>query len=90
MIFFQIEKSQKFFLKNSSVKNGKKKTQLKLNQLGITNFFSKILKKSAENFDENKTIAENSQEGMQKIEVQNLEEKKGAIDQQNFLENVQE
>ena len=42
------------------------------------------------NFDENKTIAENSHEGVQKIEVQNLEEKKGAIDQQNFLENVQE
>ena len=49
----------------------KKKTQLKLNQLGITNFFSKIPKKSAENFDENKTIAENSHEGMQ-----NLEEKR--------------
>ena len=39
--------------------------------LGITNIFSKLPKKSAENFNENKTIAENSHEGMQK---------KGAID----------
>ena len=62
-----------------------KKKRPNSNQLGITNFFSKIPKKSAENFDENKTIAENSHEGMQ-----NLEEKKGAIDQQNILENVQE
>ena len=61
-----------------------KKKRPNSNQLGITNFFSKILKKSAENFDEYKTIAENSHEGMQKIKVQNLE--KGAIDQQNFLE----
>ena len=43
-----------------------KKKRPNSNQLGITNFFSKIPKKSAENFDENKTIAENSHEGMQK------------------------
>ena len=48
-----------------------KKKRPNSNQLGITNFFSKIPKKSVENFDENKTIAENSHEGMQK---------KGAID----------
>ena len=46
-----------------------KKKRPNSNQLGITNFFSKILKKSAENFDQYKTIAENSHEGIPKIKT---------------------
>ena len=59
------------FFSNWKVSKMEKKKRPNSNQLGIINFFSKILKKSAENFNENKTIAENSHEGMQK---------KGAID----------
>ena len=51
VIFFQIEMSQIFFWKTPVLKMEKKKRP-NSNQLGITNFFSKIPKKSTENFDE--------------------------------------